>query len=65
METRMYTRVKLFIDNTEKPKNHTIRFRLRYGSLIVGMDFTGRSGGTPQTQACGHVLRQYTNSGMY
>ena len=43
IETRMDPISKKFTDNTEKPKSHTINFRLRYGSLIFGMDCTGSS----------------------
>ena len=64
VETIMDPRDKIVTDNTEKPKRHTINFRFRYGSLIVGVDCTVSSGVNPQTQTCGHVLRQHTNIGM-
>ena len=64
MDTRMDPRGKIVTDNTEKLKSHTINFRHRDGSLIVAMRCTGRSGGNPQTQICGHVIRQHTKSSM-
>ena len=64
MEKIIDPRSKIVTDNIEKPKRHTIHFILRYGSIIVGMDCTRRSGGTPQIHVCGHVIRQHTNSSM-
>ena len=46
VETRMDTRGKIVIGNTENPKSHTINIIIRYDKLIVGMDCTGRIGGT-------------------
>ena len=56
-ETRMEPRSKIVTDNKVKTKRRTINFRLRDGSLIDGVGFTGRSVGTSQTQICGHVIR--------
>ena len=60
----MDPRGKIVTDYIEKPKRNTINFKLRYGRFIDGMDCTGKSGGTPQTQTCGHVIKQHTNIGV-
>ena len=56
-------RGKIVTYNIEKPKSYTINFRLRYEIPIVGVDYTGKFGGTPQTQTCGNLLIKHNNSG--
>ena len=64
MEARMDHRDQAVTNKTEKPKRHKISFRPRNGLINIGMDSTGMSGGTLQTQKCVHVIIQHTNSGM-
>ena len=47
-----------------KIKRNAINFRIKDGSLTFRINCTGRSGGTPYSYKCVHVLRKYTNIGI-